>query len=136
LRRIVPTLSSLLLLGALQGSALAQRSAKADPSVPRNNEGRIKRSEKAIDAFERQTGYPRGRPGYVIDHIVPLAKGGRDDPSNMQWQTKAAAKEKDKTERGQTPRASVPRSSKSGSSAKSFAVPRGGFGQSSRSAKS
>lgn len=47
----------------------------------------------------RQTGYPHGRPGYVIDHIVPLACGGLDAPSNMQWQSAAAAKEKDKTER-------------------------------------
>jgi hypothetical protein len=35
----------------------------------------------------------------VIDHIKPLACGGLDAPSNMQWQTVAAAKAKDKTER-------------------------------------
>ena len=43
--------------------------------------------------------YPNGRPGYVIDHIVPLACRGADAPSNMQWQTVEAAKLKDKTER-------------------------------------
>lgn len=45
------------------------------------------------------TGYPHGRPGYVIDHKVPLACGGADSPSNMQWQTVAEAKAKDRTER-------------------------------------
>jgi len=33
-----------------------------------------------------------------IVHIIPLKKGGCDCPSNMQWQTKEAAKEKDKWE--------------------------------------
>jgi hypothetical protein len=37
--------------------------------------------------------------GYVIDHKTPLACGGADVPSNMQWQTTAEAKLKDKTER-------------------------------------
>jgi hypothetical protein len=35
----------------------------------------------------------------VIDHIKPLACGGADDPSNMQWQTREEAKAKDKWER-------------------------------------
>ena len=60
---------------------------------------RIHRSSEARREFERMTGYPRGRHGYVIDHIVPLACGGADAPSNMQWQTKADAKAKDKWER-------------------------------------
>jgi len=47
----------------------------------------------------KQTGYAHGRPGYIIDHIVPLACGGADNTSNMQWQTVAEAKAKDKVER-------------------------------------
>lgn len=38
-------------------------------------------------------------PGYVVDHIIPLACGGEDKPSNMQWQTVAEGKAKDKWER-------------------------------------
>ena len=36
--------------------------------------------------------------GYRKDHVVPLACGGPDAPANMQWQTKADAKAKDKWE--------------------------------------
>ena len=66
--------------------------------VERDTRGRIKRSESAKHAFMRMTGYPHGRPGYVIDHKIPLKRGGADDPSNMQWQTTAEAKAKDKWE--------------------------------------
>lgn len=37
-------------------------------------------------------------PGYIRDHIVPLCKGGRDTVDNMQWQTIAEAKWKDRWE--------------------------------------
>lgn len=37
-----------------------------------------------------------------MDHVVPLACGGADSPSNMQWQTAADAKQKDKVERRRT----------------------------------
>jgi hypothetical protein len=72
--------------------------------VQRNRHGRIARSEHAKRAFERQhpcpsTGRSPGRcPGYVIDHVRALKRGGPDDPSNMQWQTTEAAKAKDRTE--------------------------------------
>jgi len=68
-------------------------------SAARDENGSIKRSASARHAFEVQTGFPHGRPGYVIDHIRPLACGGADDPSNMQWQTVEAAKAKDRVER-------------------------------------
>jgi hypothetical protein len=73
--------------------------AKTITGIARGDRGRIQRSAAARHAFARQTGYPNGRPGYVIDHIKPLACGGADAPSNMQWQTIAAAKAKDKVER-------------------------------------
>lgn len=67
-------------------------------SVERDKHGRIKRSESAKRQFMKQTGYPKGRRGYVVDHIIPLKRGGCDCPSNMQWQTKEAARQKDKRE--------------------------------------
>ena len=38
-------------------------------------------------------------PGFVVDHKIALACGGLDRPENMQWQSKAEAKAKDKWER-------------------------------------
>lgn len=65
----------------------------------------IKRSASARNHFKMShpcpsTGLRRGScPGYVIDHVKALACGGADDPINMQWQTVADAKAKDKWER-------------------------------------
>jgi len=73
-------------------------------TAPRDNRGHIQRSGKAKDAFKKShpcpsTGKSSGAcPGYVIDHVKPLKRGGADTPSNMQWQTKEAAKQKDKVE--------------------------------------
>jgi len=64
-----------------------------------------KRSQSAKVEFKRQqpcpaTGASKGPcKGYVIDHVHPLACGGADVPDNMQWQTTADAKAKDKWER-------------------------------------
>ena len=68
-------------------------------TAPRNARGRIQRNSHARHEFMIRTGYPHGRPGYVVDHVVPLACGGADAASNMQWQTMADAKVKDKIER-------------------------------------
>jgi len=37
-------------------------------------------------------------PGYVVDHIQALKRGGADRPDNMQWQTVEDGKQKDKWE--------------------------------------
>ena len=66
--------------------------------------GRIARSPEARRAFQAShpcpaTGKTSGPcKGYVIDHIKPLKRGGADAPGNMQWQTRAAASDKDKIE--------------------------------------
>jgi hypothetical protein len=67
-------------------------------SCARDSHGRIARSPEVREQFMRETGYPHGRPGYVIDHVKPLCHGGPDDVSNMQWQSKADAAAKDKWE--------------------------------------
>lgn len=56
------------------------------------------RKSSTIRAFKKLTGYSQGRPGYVVDHIIPLACNGPDSVDNMQWQTIADAKAKDKVE--------------------------------------
>jgi hypothetical protein len=60
---------------------------------------RYHRSFEAKKQFWEMTGHPHGWPGHVVDHVNPLACGGADAPSNMQWQTIAEAKAKDKVER-------------------------------------
>jgi hypothetical protein len=65
----------------------------------------LERSHAVVDEFQRQnpcpsTGGTSGAcPGWVKDHVKPLACGGGDAVWNLQWQTEAAAKAKDKTER-------------------------------------
>ena len=55
----------------------------------------------AMNAFRRQTGYPNGRPGWVVDHIVPYCSGGDvvDVLENLAWQEQAASYRKDVFER-------------------------------------
>jgi hypothetical protein len=56
-------------------------------------------STAAKTQFMRESGYRNGRPGYVVAYRKPLACGGADDVSNLQWLTIAEAKAKDKSER-------------------------------------
>ena len=71
----------------------------------RDQRGRIKRNPAARRAFKQEHPCPATNSsvgpclGYVIDHVKPLVCGGKDAPANMQWQTREAAKEKDRWER-------------------------------------
>jgi len=85
-------------LVTLAAPALRSVSSSYCITCARDSNGRIARSEAAKREFMASTGYPHGRPGWVVDHIEPLKRGGADSPSNMQWQTKADAKAKDKWE--------------------------------------
>jgi hypothetical protein len=77
--------------------------------IRRDTSGRIERSAAAKSAFQKShpcpaTGSKTGScPGYIVDHVKPLACGGADAQENMQWQTTVAAKEKDKIERAECP---------------------------------
>ena len=82
----------------------SRRANKKCVTCERDNRGRIERSSRAKREFQRgspcpSTGKRSGAcPGYVIDHVTPLKRGGADAPSNVQWQTRDAAKAKDKIE--------------------------------------
>ena len=90
--------------GSSSHSRHSSRSYSSYSGISRDSHGRIKRSTAAKDDFKREhpcpaNGHRSGScPGYVIDHVMPLKGGGADAPSNMQWQTKEAAKAKDRVE--------------------------------------
>ncbi len=115
--RLVPALLLLLALclpttanskdrhgGSINASRSHVTHSHSYSSVARISQGHIKRDPAARAAFQHQSPCPStGKtsdacPGYVVDHVTPLKRGGADSPSNMQWQTKQAAKEKDKLE--------------------------------------
>jgi hypothetical protein len=72
--------------------------------MPKSEAPKFTRSSVEKRAFEKanpcpSTGKTSGAcSGYVVDHAVPLKRGGADSPSNMQWQTTEEAKAKDRVE--------------------------------------
>lgn len=89
-----------LVVGVLGGCAATGGTNYAGYSHQKHH-----RSESAKNDFKRSSPCPSNGnnhgpcPGYVIDHVNPLACGGADASSNMQWQTVADGKAKDKWER-------------------------------------
>lgn len=83
---------ALLLVGALTISAPDQTCRVRD------KQGRVIRSMVRRAVFLRASGYPKGRPGYVADHTVPLCAGGCDLIGNFSWQTIGDSKLKDRWE--------------------------------------
>lgn len=86
------------------GSIHSSHSNRAAAGIARDRHGRIARSATAKRDFMKanpcpSTGRSSGScPGYVVDHVTPLKRGGADSPGNMQWQTVAVAKVEDKVE--------------------------------------
>lgn len=72
--------------------------------IPRDEAGRLIRNPTVLAHFQRLnpcpvTGLKTGAcPGWVKDHIIPLCAGGHDAVENLQWQTVAESKKKDKAE--------------------------------------
>lgn len=99
-----PRLLSATLTFALLAVPLFGSTAKCT-TCARTSKKKIKRSGSAKKQFQAEHPCPGtgrttgGCKGYVIDHVMPLACGGGDNPGNMQWQTKSEAKAKDKVER-------------------------------------
>ena len=93
-----------LVTAALLAASLSAFASPRCDTCPRDSNGRIQRSASAIKDFKRTnpcpaTGKSTGRcSGWVVDHRIALKRGGADVAGNMQWQTKEAAKEKDRWE--------------------------------------
>jgi hypothetical protein len=71
-----------------------KKSERAAGCVPkRDADGRIKRDYRQRRAFIENhpcpvtgsTNYREPCPGWHVDHVIPLACCGTDDPSNMKW---------------------------------------------------
>jgi hypothetical protein len=102
--RIV-TLTAILAMAAPAEQRSAPRSERRDQAQAQRGGTKVRpRSASARREFQGlhpcpSTGKPSGAcPRYVVDHIVPLKRGWLDGPSNMQWQTIADAKAKDRVE--------------------------------------
>jgi hypothetical protein len=80
-------------------------SVHAECNPPRDKYGHIARSKKVLSDFRKTIPCPatgktgKRCAGYVIDHIKPLCACGPDSIENLQWQTIADAKAKDRRER-------------------------------------
>lgn len=90
---------TLLALAVLAGCATAADPIALQPLVEqrycgepaRNPDGSIRRRSDVLAAFQRahpcpSTGKTAGPcPGWARDHVIPLACGGCDAVSNLQW---------------------------------------------------
>ena len=94
-----PLIAFFLCIALPFGLAAQEGASKPDtkPKTAQKSES-SSASLAAKTQFMRETGYRKGRPGYVVAYRKPLACGGADDVSNLEWLTVAEAKAKEKTE--------------------------------------
>jgi hypothetical protein len=88
-----PAMTALLLALALTATPPC-----AGHVAPRNSTAKKRFTQGTPCPGGPDKGSTRHCQGYVIDHVCPLACCGLDAPQNMQWQTEADAKAKDKWE--------------------------------------
>lgn len=77
-------------------------------TIARTPEGKISRSRESVRSFMRAAPCPAGVDkgstkrcrGYVVDHVLPLCAGGKDEPANMIWEELVESRAKDKAEVG------------------------------------
>lgn len=101
---VVRVLIVFLVLMALMISVLRSCAHAQEAPVVSNSAAR---SSTTVHEFRKLKPCPDGPDkgstsrchGFVVDHIVPLCFGGKDDPDNMQYQTVEDGLKKDVFER-------------------------------------
>jgi hypothetical protein len=91
--------SVLLSSAPLAGQDANTSKAAGDSKNKKKESAAYSTSTAAKTQFMRESGYRNGRPGYVVVYRKPLACGGADDISNLEWLTISEAKAKEKAER-------------------------------------
>jgi len=89
----------LLLFSARLAGQETSASKAGDSKSKKKESAAYSASTAAKTQFMRESGYRNGRPGYVVVYRKPLACGGADDISNLEWLTVSEAKAKEKAER-------------------------------------
>lgn len=101
LKRVLPFFLFVLPMspGAFGAQQANASKSEAGSKATAKDSGSYSPTKAAKTQFMRESGYRNGRPGYVVAYRKPLACGGADDISNLQWLTIAEAKAKEKAER-------------------------------------
>jgi 5-methylcytosine-specific restriction endonuclease McrA len=95
------TLLPLLLTAAAIAHAGGQARSQPRDEAARQRTHRNTSERRRFQSWHPcpSTGKPAGAcPGYIVDHVVPIKRGGADVAENMQWQTVSEAKAKDRVE--------------------------------------
>jgi hypothetical protein len=94
-------LSSVLLLCSTMLAGQETVTSKSDTGAKATKKPAeaFSQASAAKAQFMRESGYRNGRPGYVVAYRKPLACGGTDDISNLEWLTVAEAKAKAESDR-------------------------------------